>query len=594
MPISSATDGVKTLFHGVAVSPGVVVAPAYCLDDVLGRPSSDSLSRGDLSQELARFERACEDAASDLRALIEQVSIEIGERESGIFRAHLFMLRDRAFVGKVRGLIIEQSLDARAALKQALAEYETLFGEIQDEYLRERIVDLRDVVTRVQAHLSSEDFTLELNFDHPMVVFARELFPSQTVSFGKLKVAGIVTERGGSTSHAAIIARSMGIPAVSGVAEVLQSVKSGDLVVVDGREGVVILSPGPEAEAAYRKLEREFFNVKDYLIENRDQAAVTTDGVSIDLLANINNVSDARAAVEVGAKGIGLFRTEYIFMAHRGIPNEEEQVQAYRQILEASPGRLLTIRTLDLGGDKTVPYFATQRESNPFMGWRSIRLSFANPEFFRRQLRAILRAGAEGDVKVMFPMITNVEELRRANRMVWQAIEELEREGVSFGAHVPRGMMLEVPAAAVCIDQMVRHTDFISIGTNDLIQYLMAADRDNPKVAHLCEPLSPAVIRLLKSTIEACDEHSVPVTVCGEMAGRPRCVLALMALGLRSFSMSPAFVPIIKELVHSVSLSDAKSLVPHLLRKRSANQVRKFLDGVIQDANPRLAMIDFS
>lgn len=581
------------MFHGLAVSPGVVVAPAYCLNDIFGGPSANRQFRGDLSQELSRFDKACEDAAADLNALIEKVSFEIGDRESAIFRAHLFMLRDRAFVGKVTGLIIEKELDAASALREALAEYESLFAEIQDEYLRERIVDLRDVVTRIQSHLAVEEIALNLNFEEPVVLLARELFPSQTVSFGQLKIAGIVTARGGSTNHAAIIARSMGIPAVSGIADILEHVKSGDLVALDGREGVVIINPGPEAESAFRKLQREFFDLKDYLIENRDQPAVTTDGVAIDLLANINNVSDARAASEVGAKGIGLFRTEYIFMAHQSIPNEEEQYESYKQILEASPNKLLTIRTLDLGGDKTVPYLASHRETNPFMGWRSIRLSFAHPEFFRRQIRAILRAGAHGNVRIMFPMITTVEELRRANRMVWQAVEELEEAGIPHGTNVLQGMMLEVPAAAVCIDQMLKHTDFISIGTNDLIQYLMAADRDNPKVAHLCEPLSPAVLRVLKHTIDACKDSGVPVTLCGEMAGRPRCVLALLALGLRSFSMSPAFVPTVKELVHSVTLSDAESIVPKLLRKRSTKQIRKFLDGILHDVNPRLAMLDF-
>ncbi|MFO0949100.1 MAG: phosphoenolpyruvate--protein phosphotransferase [Planctomycetota bacterium] len=580
------------MYHGIAVSPGVVVAPAYCLDEVIGRAQSSNLTRGDLSSELARFESACDDAAKDLGSLIEKVSFEIGERESAIFRAHLFMLRDRAFISKVTALIIDRGLDAASALRQAMHEYEALFSEIQDEYLRERIVDLRDVVSRIQSHLSTDAVAKVVDFDDPVILVARELYPSQTVSFGKVKIVGIVTERGGSTSHAAIIARSMGIPAVSGISDILQVVKTGDHLALDGREGLVIVNPGPEAEAAYRKLEREFFDLKDYLIENRDQSAITTDGVPIDLMANINNVTDAKAAGEVGAKGIGLFRTEYLFMTHPSIPDEEEQFQAYRQIVEASPNQNLTIRTLDLGGDKTVPYLASHREANPFMGWRSIRLSLAHPDFFRRQIRAILRAGAVGNVRLMFPMISTVEELRRANRFVWQAIEELERAGIPYGENVHRGMMLEVPAAAICIDQLLKHTDFVSIGTNDLIQYLMAADRDNPRVAHLCEPLSPAVLRLIRQTVEACDANGVPLSVCGEMAGRPRCVLALLALGVKSFSMSPAFVPIIKELVHSVKANDIHALLPQLLRRRSGDQIRKFLDGVLREVNPRLAMLD--
>ena len=582
------------MLHGISVSPGIVVSPAYVLDEALGCHEPQILASEDVNRELARFNQACEDAATELCALIEKVSIEIGERESAIFRAHLHMLRDRALTAKVKTVIVEGKRDAATGLREAMADYEELFGAIRDEYLRERIDDLRDVVARVQSHLASERLVAELTTNEPVILVAQELFPSQTVGFGKLKIAGIVTERGGSTGHAAIIARSMGIPAVSGVPEILQTIKTGDLVALDGREGCVIVNPGPEAEAAYRKLQREFFDFKDYLIENRDQAAVTTDGRPIELLANINNAADATAAVEVGAKGIGLFRTEYIFLTHPSIPDEEEQYQTYRQILEASPNRFLTIRTLDLGGDKTVPYLGAHRETNPFMGWRSIRLSFEHPDFFRRQIRAILRAGVGGRVRMMFPMITNVEELRRVNRMVWQEKRRLETEAIPYGADVALGMMLEIPAAAVCIDQLIDHTGFVSIGTNDLVQYLTAADRDNPKVAHLCEPLGPAVLRVLKSVIDVCNERNVPVTVCGEMAGRPRCVLALLAFGLGSLSMSPALVPIIKELIHSVRSSDLRAISSDLLRRRSGTQVRKFLDGVLRDINPRLALLEFT
>ena len=582
------------MIHGVAVSPGIAVASAYCFHEVFDRETRRTMDPEDLSSELARFNEACDDAAAELRALIEKVSYEIGEQESAIFRAHLLMLRDRAFLSKVQAIIVDGKRDAPGALRDAMSEYEKIFEQIPDEYLQERIVDLRDVVARIQNHLVDERVFEDVALDEPVILIAHEIFPSHTVGLGKLKIAGIITEHGGGTSHAAIIARSMGIPAVSGIPNVFQQVKTGDLVALDGREGCFLVNPEPEAETAYRKLQREFFDLKDYLIENRDQPAVTTDGQTIELLANINTVGDARTAADVGAKGIGLFRTEYLFMTHPTIPDEEEQYKAYCAVLDACPGLPVTIRTLDLGGDKTVPYLGRQRESNPFMGWRSIRLSFEHPEFFRTQLRAILRAGARGDVRMMFPMITTVEELRRVNRMVWQVERQLEREGVEYGRQVQRGIMVEVPAAAVCIDHLVDHADFVSIGTNDLIQYLTAADRDNPKVAHLCEPLGPAVLQLLHHVIGVCNERSIPVSVCGEMAGRPRCVLALLAFGLHCLSMSPAFVPIIKELVHTLRLSDLRAIAKDVLRRRSGRQARGFLDDVLRSVNPRLAMLEFN
>lgn len=580
------------MHYGIAVSPGVVVAPAFCLDEALAHNDSPELSPADVTAELAKYDRACDAAAEELRVLIEKVSFDIGDREAGIFQAHLHMVRDRALAGKVKAFIVEGHLEASLAVSQAMAEYEKLFSKIEDEYLRERIVDLRDVTARLQAHLRSVHRPDPIRLDKPMIIVARELFPSQTVGLTRMQVAGIVTEQGGDTSHSAIIARSMGIPAVSGIGDLLQLVKTGDILCVDGREGCVLVNPGPEGEAAYRKLQREFFDFKDCLIENRDQPAVTADGRSIELLANINNVADAKAAVEMGAKGVGLFRTEYIFMTHPSIPDEEEQYQTYSQVLDASPNHDLTIRTLDLGGDKTVPYLGSHRESNPFMGWRSIRLSLEHPEFFKKQIRAILRAGSHGRVRMLFPMITTVEELRRANRMVWQCKEQLDRDGIDYGK-VEVGIMLEVPAAAVAIEHLIDHADFVSIGTNDLVQYLMAADRDNPKVAHLCEPCSPAVLTLLKQVIDACVAREIPVTVCGEMAGRPRGVLALLAFGLRSFSMSPAFVPVVKELIHSINLSSLTDLAPEILRKRSGKQVREFLDDILRTTNQRLSILEY-
>jgi phosphotransferase system enzyme I (PtsI) len=373
----------------------------------------------------------------------------------------------------------------------------------------------------------------------------------------------------------------------------LKHVKNGDTLVVDGRDGHVVINPDAETLAAYRKLQREFFNLKDHLAANRKQRPVTADGIEVELLANINNVADAKAAVAIGASGVGLFRTEYLFLTHPDVPDEEEQTAAYRQIIAASPNHRVTIRTLDLGGDKTVPYLGHDREANPFLGWRSIRLSFEHPEFFATQIRAVLRAaaGSKKQVRLMFPMITTLEEIRKVRSMVKRARRELTKQGEPCG-DVPMGLMLEVPAAAVMIDSLVEVVDFVSIGSNDLVQYLMAADRDNPKVSHLCQPLSPAVLRVLAGTIASCRRASKPVTLCGEMAGRPRAVVLLFGMGLRSFSMSPAFIPTIKELIAHLTQTKAVRILERALKLKTTAQVIRYMEEQVGELAPNVKMLD--
>jgi phosphoenolpyruvate-protein phosphotransferase len=378
---------------------------------------------------------------------------------------------------------------------------------------------------------------------------------------------------------------------VSGCVGITDAVASGDVVIVDGREGVVIVRPDPETLSAYRKVQREFFLLKDQLVLNRDKPAVSADGVQVELLANINNAADAQAGMQVGATGVGLFRTEYLFITHPDVPDEEEQFEYYCKVIEASPGPV-TIRTLDLGGDKTVPYLGHRHEPNPFMGWRSIRMAFEHPRLFEIQIRAILRAGRLGKVNMLFPMITTLDELRYVNRLVDQARKSLERDRIKFGEDVKTGVMIEVPAAAFCIDAILRETDFISIGSNDLIQYLVAADRDNPKVAHLCEPLSPAVFKVLHMIIEAARRTGTPVTLCGEMAGQPRSVLTLFGMGLRRFSMSPAFIPTIKALLNSVTTPTAERFAHHVLQLKTSDEIRAYLTGRLQEVSKDLELFD--
>ncbi len=592
------------MHKGIAVSPGVVVGVAYRVDSVFGSSEPQMLDGPELiPAELERFDHAVATAAAELEAIVTKVAQQLGAAEADIFKSHLQIVNDEALLAKVRALIETQHLSALSSLQVVLQGYAATFARIEHDYFRERMADVRDVIARIGSHLTLKP-TLGAggtgslpgngHGEEPVVLVAHEILPSQAMSLGNLPIAGIVTETGGGTSHAAILSRSRGIPAVSGVVGITGEVRSGDLMVVDGRDGLVIVRPDRETTAAYRKMQREFFDLKDRLVLNRDQPSMSADGSQIELLANINNIADAQAAQKVGATGVGLFRTEYLFLTHQDVPDEEEQYQYYRQIIEDAPDKTVTIRTLDLGGDKTVPYLGRRSEANPFMGWRSIRLSFEHPRLFERQIRAILRAGRHGKVCMLFPMITTLEELRYVNRLVEETRRNLRREGVPFGEDVKTGVMVEVPAAALCIDAILRETDFISIGSNDLIQYLVAADRDNPKVAHLCEPLSPAIFKVLQMVLDACQRTGTPVTLCGEMAGQPRSVLALFGMGLRRFSMSPAFVPTIKALLSSVTTAQAERFAHQVLQLKTNDEIRSYLTARLHEISSALEVFDSS
>ena len=581
--------------RGIAVSPGVAIGTAYVIHEIYVNPDTNELADSEITAELAAYEVARDKSAVELRALERKVEAQVGHDEAAIFAVHQAILRDASFTNKIRNWIVEERMHAPAALHRLLGEYTQLFSKTNDDYLKERLNDVRDVIIRLSSHLSEvlkrEDPTIE----GPLIVVADELLPSQAVALGDIDVHAIVTQAGSQTSHAAIIARSRGIPAVSGVKNILRKVKTGDTIVVDGRHGMVEINPKVESLAAFRKLEREFVDLKDQLASNRELPAETADHVPLRLEANINGVSDAEAAHNMGAAGVGLYRTEYLYLTHRDVPDEEEQVEIYKKIIAASPHNAITIRTLDIGGDKTVAYLGQDHnEANPFMGWRSIRLSFEHPEFFNTQIRAIIRAANEFPaeaVRIMFPMVTTVEELRKLRAIMRKAYKTLAAEGKQC-REMPFGMMVEVPAAAMTIDIMLDLVDFVSIGSNDLVQYLMAADRDNPKVSHLCQPLAPAVLITLKSVIAACNRRGVPITVCGEMAGKPKAFVLLLGMGLRKFSMSPAFVPSIKQLAKMLTVAEAEQILESVMKFKTTAQVNKYMTRQIERIAPKLSILD--
>ena len=582
---------------GIAVSPGVTIGIAYCIHEVFVDPGRGLLEPHEVAGELARFENARKQSIQDLRTLQRKVETQVGKDAAAIFAVHESILGDATLLGMVRSWIRDERLSSPAALAKLVEYYRGLLDRSRDAYLQERLADIRDVVERLTSFLSDALKKGSGVLSGPTIVIADELLPSQVVMLGDKPVHGIVTQAGSQTSHAAIIARSRGIPAVSGVAGILRQTKTGDTIVVDGREGHVIINPEPEVLAAYRKLEREFFDLRDQLAHNRDLRAVTKDGVELELLANINGAADADSAVAMGASGVGLYRTEYLFLTHASVPGEEEQLQIYRDVISASPNGSVTIRTLDIGGDKSVAFLGRgHQEANPFMGWRSIRLSFEHPNFFLTQIRAILRAAHQDDtnqhckVQMLFPMVTNLEELRRLRAFVRRAQQQLVADNKKFG-RVAFGMMLEVPAAAVMIDELLTAVDFVSIGSNDLVQYLMAADRDNPRVSHLCQPLAPAVIRTLRAVVSSCNRAQKPVTLCGEMAGQPQAFAILLGMGLRRFSMSPAFIPMVNELAAQLTVPKAEALFHKSLQQKTTNRIHSLLTAELLTIAPNLKPI---
>lgn len=573
---------------GLGASPGFGIGRAHLLKPQVSFAGVQRQRRGSAKRELARWQSAVERSVEEIGRLAHRVRATLPEIDAAMFEAQRLMLGDPNFVGRVEALIRGEA-SAEHALEQVLGQMIAEFERIADPYMRDRLFDLKDVGQRLLRNLLGVSERTTPSAAAAFVLVARELTLSDLPMMEQQGLRGIVLATGGVTSHASILAKSLEIPTVVGVEHLEDAVHEGDQLIVDGNAGIVYISPAPDVLREYERLGREYRAFNRELETLRELPAETRDGHRVSLTANVGLLGDLVLAMHHGAEGVGLYRTEFPFMSHRDFLTEDEQLDLYRMMLQRLEGRPIAIRTLDMGADKYPSYLRLPREENPFLGWRSIRISLEMPELFSAQLRAILRASAYGDVRILFPMISGLEEIRRIKELLAQAQEDLHREGHAFNAELPLGIMIEVPSAVRLAPELSQEVDFFSIGTNDLIQYLLAVDRNNPRVAPLYEPLHPAVLRAIADTVVAARAAGKRVTICGEMAADPACSLILMGMGLDGLSMGPFFIPVIKRLIRSVELTRARQLAAELLRLETVKEIK----GCLFEGMRALGVIDF-
>ena len=564
----------EKVFRGIPVSNGVCRGKIL----VLGKPqhtiARQSITEDRIHDEVARLERSLVQTRKEILEVQRKVGAAMGAKEGSIFDAHLLVLEDRTLIDEVVRRINEEKVNAEFAFHAVAERYASTLAAIEDDYLRERAGDMRDVTTRVLNNLLGKQE--EINLRHlaePCIIISHDLTPSNTAQMDRSKVLGFATDIGSKTSHTAIMARSMRIPAVVGLKSASEELQTGQFALLDGFNGIVIINPTDQTLFEYGQLVRKQVTLQEKLRDILLKPAVTLDGHRVFLSANIEQASDAEAVIGSGAEGVGLFRTEYLFINRDTLPTEEEQYQAYRQIAEALKPHPVTIRTFDLGGDKFLSHLQVPTEMNPFLGWRAIRFCLEEKDVFRSQLRAILRASAHGNIRMMYPMISGLDELSQANGLVEEYKVELRQEGKAFDEHLEIGAMIEIPSAALIADSMGKRVKFFSLGTNDLIQYTMAVDRMNEKIAHLYEPTHPAIIRLIKATVDAARKNKISVSVCGEMAGEPIMAPLLIGLGVDELSAAPPLVPQVKYMVRRLKLAEAQALAEFALNSESGSEI---------------------
>ncbi len=563
-------------FKGIAAAPGISVGKALRIDKEDLIVPKTAIRQEDVPFQIQLFEEALIQTRREIIELQKRIATEMGQDQAQIFDAHLLVLEDRMLIEEVISRLKNELLNVAYIFHEVLKKYIDVFSKIEDEYLKERMADVNDVGKRVLRSLLGKKRTLLDDVKEKVIVVAHDLSPSDTASMHKKNVAGFVTDIGGKTSHTAIMAKSLEIPAVVGIDDITARVKSGDLLIIDGSMGMVILNPDEETLSEYQQEEIKLRGIAERFLTVKDLPAVTTDGKEIELNANIELPDEIPSIKLHGAKGVGLYRTEFFYMNRRDLPTEEEHYQEYKYVAEQMGDGQVVIRTLDLGGDKFLSQFEIPREMQHFLGWRAIRFCLARPEIFKVQLRAILRASVHGKLKLMYPMISGIEELRQANKILEESKEELRKEGIPFDNNIGVGVMIEIPSAAITADILAKEADFFSIGTNDLIQYSLAVDRTNEKVAYLYEPAHPAVLRMVKNIIDSAHSAGIWVGMCGEMASESALALILLGLGLDEFSMPPAALPELKYIIRSVSLVQAQEIARKAMTFLTGKEVEEF------------------
>lgn len=562
---------------GINASPGVAIGPAFVLDTEEYRIPRRSVPAAQVPEELRRLDAALAASREEVGELRTAAARKLGEKTSAIFAFHEHLIADPKIRSSTIELIEGQKFTAAYAYAQVMNQRRKAFLTVSDPYLKERARDFQDIEKRVLRHILGKAREDIARLTEPVIIVAHDITPSLAVSLDPKRVLGFAINVGGQTSHMAIISRMQGIPAVVALSDITGDVAGGETLIVDGTHGIVFIGPTPEMEERYQARRREYQRVETELRRLRDEPAITQDGTRIQLSANIEVPEDARIALDLGAEGIGLYRTELLFLSHGRLPSEEEQFATFKDAVEAAAGKPIVIRTIDLGADKLLPGVSIGHEHNPAVGLRSLRFCLKHLDMFKTHLRAILRASAFGDARIMFPMITTLMELRQAKSLLADTMEDLEEEGQEFRPDLPIGMMIETPAAAMMADVFAPEVAFMSLGTNDLTQYVLAVDRGNERVAHLYSPHNPAVLRLIAQVVQAGRTNSTAVSLCGEMASAPVYGQLLIGLGLRHLSMAPKDVLTIKKLVRMTTLERCEAVAQKALSFDEDRQVLSFL-----------------
>jgi len=564
------------VFRGIAASPGIAMGKVYILEKEDLPILKYKIKKEQVEKEIERFKEAVEESKKQLEEIKERVKKKIGIRESYIFQAHLSILEDPLLIDSTIERIKKERLNAETSLRNTFKAFPKKFASAQAGFIQERFRDVEDIGERILRNLLNKPtFTLS-HLEESIIIVAYDLAPSDTASMQKGKILGFATDIGGRTSHTAIMARSLEIPAVVGMGDITQKVKPGSIIILDGNTGRVIINPTPSQIEKYQKEEEEFFSYKKKLEALKTLPAQTLDGREIELGVNIAGSEEIDIALKDGAEGVGLFRTEYLYMNRTTLPSEEEQLKAYKTVAHKTTPNTVIIRTLDLGGDKFISHFPVPKQINPFMGWRAIRLCLERVDIFKVQLRAILRASQFGKVKIMYPMISGIEEIRKADQILSEVKEELKKDGLSFAEDIEVGAMIEIPSAAIIADLMAKEVDFFSLGTNDLIQYSLAVDRVNEKVAYLYQPLHPTILRLVDNIVKCAHRENIWVGACGEMSSDPLFALILLGLGVDEFSVSPTSLLEIKKVIRGIRWEETEEIASKLLKLSTSYEARRF------------------